>query len=96
MFLRSLRTVRSKYRYSMKAVQSLSLMTDYVVQDSLKSGFDSLIIPAFERSCQTMFEQVDTTFQKGMAEHTSAAQQQFASSHIALASNLQVSWPCST
>ncbi|KAK6124033.1 hypothetical protein DH2020_042224 [Rehmannia glutinosa] len=42
------------------------------------------VIPAFEMSCRTMFEQVDAAFQKGMVEHTTAAQQQFEASHSPL------------
>lgn len=59
-------------------------------QEALRSGFENLVIPAFEQSCRNMFEQVDSSFQMGMAEHTANTQQQFESSHNALASNLQV------
>ncbi|KAJ7963498.1 enhancer of mRNA-decapping protein 4-like [Quillaja saponaria] len=59
------------------------------LQDSLKSSFETSVIPAFEVSCKSMFEQVDTTFQKGMVEHTSAAQQHFESSHSPLAMALR-------
>ncbi|KAH9312777.1 hypothetical protein KI387_027812, partial [Taxus chinensis] len=59
------------------------------LQDALRSSFESSIIPAFERSSRAMFEQVDAAFQKGMAEHTASAQQQFAASHTVLASTLQ-------
>lgn len=51
---------------------------------------ESSVIPAFEHSCKSMFEQVDTAFQKGMAEHTVAAQQQFESAHTPLALTLRV------
>lgn len=37
-----------------------------------------------------MFEQIDTTFQRGLAEHTAGVQQQFEASHSALAASLQV------
>lgn len=60
-----------------------------VLQDTLRSSFENSIIPAFERSCKAMFDQVDSAFQKGMAEHTTAAQQQFATTHTVLASTLQ-------
>lgn len=60
-----------------------------VLQDTLRSSFENSIIPAFERSCKAMFDQVDAAFQKGMAEHTTAAQQQFATTHTVLASTLQ-------
>lgn len=60
------------------------------MQDALKSGLESSLVPAFEMSCKAMFEQVDATFQKGMVEHTSAAQQQFDSTHSPLALALRV------
>ncbi|XP_062079062.1 enhancer of mRNA-decapping protein 4 isoform X2 [Humulus lupulus] len=59
------------------------------LQEALKSSFDSSVIPAFEMSCKAMFEQVDATFQKGMAEHTNATQQHFESSHSPLAHTLR-------
>lgn len=55
------------------------------LQDALKSSFEASVIPAFEMSCKTMFEQVDSTFQKGLVEHSAAAQQHFDSSHSPLA-----------
>ena len=62
----------------------------FVMQDTLKSSLEVSVIPAFEMSCRTMFEQVDTAFQKGMVEHTSVAQQQFEASHSPLALALRV------
>ncbi|CAL5323271.1 unnamed protein product [Camellia sinensis] len=47
------------------------------LQDALKSSLEASVIPAFEMSCKAMFEQVDATFQKGMIEHATVAQQQF-------------------
>ncbi|KAL8469574.1 hypothetical protein ACS0TY_032427 [Phlomoides rotata] len=55
------------------------------LQETLKSSLETSVIPAFEMSCRTMFEQVDATFHKGMAEHTTSAQQQFDASHSPLA-----------
>ncbi|CAK9148903.1 unnamed protein product [Ilex paraguariensis] len=55
------------------------------LQEALKSSLESSVIPAFEMSCNALFEQVDATFQKGMVEHTSVAQQQFDSTHSSLA-----------
>ncbi|KAL6547037.1 hypothetical protein OROMI_022758 [Orobanche minor] len=55
------------------------------LQDVLKSSLEVSVIPAFEMSCRTMFEQVDVAFQKGMVEHTTAAQQQIEASHSPLA-----------
>uniref|UniRef100_A0A5B6YWJ8 Enhancer of mRNA-decapping protein 4 n=1 Tax=Davidia involucrata TaxID=16924 RepID=A0A5B6YWJ8_DAVIN len=55
------------------------------LQDALKYSLEASVIPAFEMSCKAMFEQVDATFQKGMVEHTTAAHQQFASTHSPLA-----------
>ncbi|XP_010542491.1 PREDICTED: enhancer of mRNA-decapping protein 4-like [Tarenaya hassleriana] len=59
------------------------------LQEALRSSLEASVIPAFEMSCKTMFEQVDATFQKGIAEHTSAAQQQFESVHSQLAHTLR-------
>ncbi|KGN56004.1 enhancer of mRNA-decapping protein 4 [Cucumis sativus] len=59
------------------------------LQDALKSSFEASVIPAFEMSCKTMFEQVDSTFQKGLVEHSAAAQQHFDSSHSPLAHALR-------
>ncbi|KAI3804718.1 hypothetical protein L1987_26471 [Smallanthus sonchifolius] len=55
------------------------------LQEALKSSIEASVIPAFEMSCKAMFDQVDATFQKGMIEHTSAAQQQIESAHSPLA-----------
>ncbi|PQQ15946.1 enhancer of mRNA-decapping protein 4 [Prunus yedoensis var. nudiflora] len=55
------------------------------LQDALKSSMEASVVPAFEKSCKAMFEQVDATFQKGMLEHTNAAQQHFDSAHSPLA-----------
>lgn len=42
-----------------------------------------------------MFEQVDATFQKGMAEHSAAVQQRLESAPTSLAMTLRVSnWEC--
>ncbi|PIA58371.1 hypothetical protein AQUCO_00500354v1 [Aquilegia coerulea] len=55
------------------------------LQDGLKSCLEASVIPGFEMSCKSMFEQVDTAFQKGMIEHTTAAQQQLDSTQSTLA-----------
>jgi enhancer of mRNA-decapping protein 4 len=60
------------------------------LQETLRACLESTLLPAFERSCQVMFEQIDTTFANNMANHTSDTQQQFAASHTALASTLKV------
>ena len=63
---------------------------DLYLQDALRSSLEASMIPAFEMSCKNMFEQVDTTLQKGLIKHTTAAQQQFESSHSPLAVTLRV------
>lgn len=60
------------------------------MQETFKSSFEVSVLPAFEMSCRTMFEQVDAAFQKGMIEHTAASQQQFEASHSPLAFALRV------
>ncbi|KAM0903075.1 hypothetical protein ACQ4PT_018881 [Festuca glaucescens] len=59
------------------------------LQDALRSSFESSVIPAFEQSCKTMFEQVDSAFQKGMSEHGAAIQQRVAAGHTPLAQTLR-------
>ncbi|CAL5054622.1 unnamed protein product [Urochloa decumbens] len=59
------------------------------LQDALRTSFESLLVPAFEQSCKTMFEQVDSAFQKGMSEHTVAIQQQVEATHTPLALTLK-------
>ena len=51
---------------------------------------EALVIPSFEMSCKAMFEQVDAAFQKGMVEHTNAAQQHLESASSSLAIALRV------
>lgn len=51
------------------------------LQDTLRSCVEALMVPAFELSCKAMFEQIDMVFQKGLVEHTVAAQQHFDSTH---------------
>lgn len=55
------------------------------LQDALKSNLEASVVPAFEMSCKAMFDQVDSTFQKGMVEHATTVQQQFESTHSPLA-----------
>ncbi|CAH2053837.1 unnamed protein product [Thlaspi arvense] len=59
------------------------------LQETLRSSLESSVIPSFERSCKTMFDQLDSAFQKGIAEHTNAAQQWFDSGHSQLAHTLR-------
>ena len=61
-----------------------------VMQETLKSIMEGSVIPGFEMSCKAMFEQVDLTFQKGFAEHTGSALQQFESMHSPLVHALRV------
>lgn len=60
------------------------------MQETLKSSLEATVVPAFEMSCKALFEQVDAEFQKGVIEHTAAAQQHFESSHSPLAIALRV------
>ncbi|KAF3605131.1 hypothetical protein DY000_02050756 [Brassica cretica] len=60
-----------------------------VLQEALKSGLEASLIPSFERLCKTMLEQVDTALEKGIAEHTNAAQQRFEAGHSQLAHTLK-------
>ncbi|MQL78335.1 hypothetical protein Taro_010770 [Colocasia esculenta] len=55
------------------------------VQDGLKCNLEASVIPSFEKSCKSMFEQIDAAFHKGMVEYTASVQQQFESMHTPLA-----------
>ncbi|KAJ9184222.1 hypothetical protein P3X46_003970 [Hevea brasiliensis] len=55
------------------------------LQDALRSSLEAAIIPTFEISCKSMFDQIDSTFQKGLINHLNATQQQFDSTHSHLA-----------
>lgn len=60
------------------------------LQESLKSTLETTVVPAFQISCKTMFEQMDSTIKKGIIEHTAAALQHFDSQHTAVALALRV------
>ncbi|KAG5578850.1 hypothetical protein H5410_049477 [Solanum commersonii] len=64
--------------------KTVSTAISEAFQETLKSTMEGSVIPAFEMSCKAMFEQVDLTFQKGFAEHTGFALQQFESMHSPL------------
>uniref|UniRef100_A0ACD5ZJB6 Uncharacterized protein n=1 Tax=Avena sativa TaxID=4498 RepID=A0ACD5ZJB6_AVESA len=64
-------------------------MQNMLQQDVLRTSFESLLVPAFEQSCKTMFEQVDSAFQKGMSEHAVAIQQQVEAGHTPLVLTLK-------
>ncbi|KAH7285370.1 hypothetical protein KP509_33G025800 [Ceratopteris richardii] len=52
------------------------------LQEALRSSLEVSVIPAFERSCQSMFAQVDAAFQKGLFDTQAQTQQFLASSGI--------------
>ncbi|KAM3343231.1 enhancer of mRNA-decapping protein 4 isoform X1 [Capsicum galapagoense] len=80
------KTVSSKLEASVaRQIQSqFQTSGKQALQETLKSTMEGSVIPAFEMSCKAMFEQVDSTFQKGFAEHTTSALQQFESMHSPL------------
>ncbi|XP_016545071.1 enhancer of mRNA-decapping protein 4 isoform X2 [Capsicum annuum] len=80
------KTVSSKLEASVaRQIQSqFQISGKQALQETLKSTMEGSVIPAFEMSCKAMFEQVDSTFQKGFAEHTTSALQQFESMHSPL------------
>ncbi|GJR69784.1 hypothetical protein Tco_0015849, partial [Tanacetum coccineum] len=81
------KTVNSK----LEATVSRQIQTQFqtsgkqALQEALRLSMEASVVPAFEMSCKTMFEQVDATFQKGMVEHTNAAQQKVESTNSPLA-----------
>jgi enhancer of mRNA-decapping protein 4 len=60
-----------------------------VLQEALRTCFESSVLPAFERTCRSMFDHVESSFQHGMAEYTQHAQEQLLTSHSDLASTLK-------
>ncbi|MCD7456132.1 hypothetical protein HAX54_030707 [Datura stramonium] len=85
------KTVSSKLEASVARQIQAQFQTSgkQALQETLKSTMEGSVIPAFEMSCKAMFEQVDLTFQKGFAEHTASALQQFESMHSPLAHTLR-------
>ncbi|KAE8734232.1 hypothetical protein F3Y22_tig00000778pilonHSYRG00380 [Hibiscus syriacus] len=69
--------------------KSISSAITESFQDALRSSLETYVIPAFEMSCKSMFEQIDATFQKGIREHTTTAQQQVEKSHSSVVAALQ-------
>ncbi|KAL9320697.1 hypothetical protein ACSQ67_012536 [Phaseolus vulgaris] len=59
------------------------------LQEGLKTSLEASVVPAFEMSCKSMFEQIDIAFQNGLVKHTTAIQQQFDSTHSPLAMTLR-------
>ena len=80
------------FRKHLSSMQHVTFCSDvcHVFQDAVRSGFESMINPTFERSCRAMTEQIENAFQTGMAEHTTQAQQQLASKNTDLANILEV------
>ncbi|XP_049400144.1 enhancer of mRNA-decapping protein 4-like isoform X1 [Solanum stenotomum] len=80
------KTVSSKLEASVARQIQAQFQTSgkQALQETLKSTMEGSVIPAFEISCKAMFDQVDLTFQKGFAEHTGFALQQFESMHSPL------------
>ncbi|CAN6450434.1 unnamed protein product [Victoria cruziana] len=60
-----------------------------VLHDGVRSTIESSLIPAFELSCKAMFEQIDSTFQKGMGEYVAAVQQQLETTQSNLSLTLR-------
>lgn len=38
------------------------------IQSAYKEAFQSVVLPAFEKSCQSMFQQINDTFKQGTQE----------------------------
>ncbi|PWA97490.1 WD40/YVTN repeat-like-containing domain-containing protein [Artemisia annua] len=80
------KTVNSKLEATVSRQIQAQFQTSgkQALQEALRLSMEASVVPAFEMSCKTMFEQVDATFQKGMVEHTNAAQQKVESTHSPL------------
>ncbi|GAB4849818.1 hypothetical protein Ancab_004617 [Ancistrocladus abbreviatus] len=83
-FQTSLRPFHNSMVYS--NLHKPCFVTNEVVdgQDGLKTIMETSIVPACEIACKSIFEQVDSAFQKGMAEHIAAAQHQLESANSPL------------
>ncbi|KAI3510177.1 hypothetical protein L1887_25708 [Cichorium endivia] len=81
------KTVSSKLEATVSRQIQVQFQTSgkQALQEALKSSMEASVLPAFEMSCKTMFDQIDSTFQKGMVDHTTAAHQQIESIHSPLA-----------
>ncbi|KAI5408117.1 hypothetical protein KIW84_054092 [Lathyrus oleraceus] len=69
--------------------KTLNQLEKSVLQEALKTSVEATLVPAFEKSCKAMFEQIDGTFQNGLLNHTTAIQQQYDSTHSPLAITLK-------
>lgn len=38
------------------------------IQSAYREAFQSVVLPAFEKSCQSMFQQINDTFKQGTQE----------------------------
>ncbi|PRQ36247.1 hypothetical protein RchiOBHm_Chr4g0389341 [Rosa chinensis] len=81
------KSVNSKFEATVSWQIKVQFQTlgNEALQDALKSSMEASVVPAFETSCKSMFEQVDATFQIALVEHATVAQQQFESAHSPLA-----------
>ncbi|CAL0334532.1 unnamed protein product [Lupinus luteus] len=59
------------------------------LQEALRTSLETSIVPAFEKTCKAMFEQIDVTFENGLTKHTTAIQQQYDSTHSPLVMTLR-------
>ncbi|OIW13883.1 hypothetical protein TanjilG_31772 [Lupinus angustifolius] len=59
------------------------------LQEALRTSLEASIVPAFEKTCKAMFEQIDVTFENRLTKHTTAIQQQYDSTHSPLAMTLR-------
>uniref|UniRef100_K4D7Q3 Dynamin stalk domain-containing protein n=1 Tax=Solanum lycopersicum TaxID=4081 RepID=K4D7Q3_SOLLC len=67
-----------------KELNTLEKAVKSKLEEILKSTLEVLVIPAFEMLCKAIFEQVNSTFQKGIAYHTVFVQKQFEFVHSPL------------
>ena len=51
-----------------KVASETSKVLTAQIQTSLSDVFSRTVVPSFERSCQNMFQQLSSTFQRGMEE----------------------------
>ncbi|CAN8318356.1 unnamed protein product [Cochlearia groenlandica] len=85
------RSVKSKLEATISGQIQTQFQTSsrQALQEAVRSTLESSVIPSFERSCKTMFDQMDSAFKTGLAQHTNAVQQRVEFGHSQLAHTLR-------
>lgn len=52
------------------------------IQAAYKDAFQSIVLPVFERGCQSMFQQINDSFKQGTQECKAAATPRHRTEHL--------------